>query len=391
MAEDLAQAMGAVHRSLKHDSAELHVSGAARYIDDSPEATGLLHIAFGQSAKAHARILSMDLEPVRRAPGVALVLTAADIPGENNVGPVRHDDRLFADGRVECVGQSLFAVAATSIEAARRAAKLAQVVYEALPAAITIDQAREMDLKIEDDQIMARGDAAAALAASPRRLQGELEIGGQDHFYLEGQISLATPGEDGRVHIACSTQHPSEVQHLVAHVLGVSQALVTVEVRRMGGGFGGKETQAALGAAAAALVVAAVMPADTTEATLAEMFSTGVLTAAFFASAKASAMRSATRAPATGVAADTICWRVASHLRAGFFQPRSWLMQAALMAACLAPAAWALAARTQAATQASTSVCRRSSASSGPMCHPVTPSATVSTRPPVEATMGTVP
>ena len=198
----------------------------------------------------------MDLEPVRRAPGVVLVLTAADIPGENNVGPVRHDDRLFADGLVECVGQSLFAVAATSLEAARRAARLARVVYEPLPAAVTIDQARDAGLLIEDDQVMARGDAAAALAKAPRRLQGELEIGGQDHFYLEGQVSLATPGEDGRMHIACSTQHPSEVQHLTARVLGVSQAQVTVEVRRMGGGFGGKETQAALGAAAAALAAA---------------------------------------------------------------------------------------------------------------------------------------
>ena len=256
MAEDLIQAAGAVARPLKHDSAELHVSGAARYIDDIPEPAGLLHLAFGQSAKAHARIVSMDLEPVRRAPGVVLVLTAADIPGENNVGPVRHDDRLFADGLVECVGQSLFAVAATSAEAARRAARLAEVIYEPLRAAVTIDQAREAGLLIEEDQVMARGDAAAALAAAPRRLRGELEIGGQDHFYLEGQISLATPGEDGRVHIACSTQHPSEVQHLVAQALGVSQALVTVEVRRMGGGFGGKETQAALGAAAAALVAA---------------------------------------------------------------------------------------------------------------------------------------
>ena len=256
MAEDLASAARAVHRALKHDSADLHVSGAARYVDDIPEPKGLLHLAFGQSAKAHARVLSMDLAPVRAAPGVVAVFTAKDIPGENNIGPVRHDDRLFADGLVEYVGHSLFAVAATSVEAARRAARLAEVVYEPLPAAITIDEARAAGLLIEEDQVMARGDVASALAAAPHRVQGRLEIGGQDHFYLEGQVSLATPLEDGRLHVASSTQHPSEMQHLIAQLLGLSQAEVMIEVRRMGGGFGGKETQAVLGAAAAALAAA---------------------------------------------------------------------------------------------------------------------------------------
>jgi xanthine dehydrogenase large subunit len=256
MAEDLAAAVGAVHRPLKHDSADLHVSGAARYVDDIPEPQGLLHLAFGQSEKAHARVLSMDLALVRAAPGVVAVFTAEDIPGENNIGPVRHDDRLFADGLVEYAGQSLFAVAADSFEAARRAARLAEVVYEPLPAAVTIDEARAQDLLIEDDQVMARGDAPASLAAASHRLQGRIEIGGQDHFYLEGQVSLVTPLEGGRLHVASSTQHPSEMQHLIAHLLGLSHAEVTVEVRRMGGGFGGKETQAVLGAAAAALAAA---------------------------------------------------------------------------------------------------------------------------------------
>jgi xanthine dehydrogenase large subunit len=155
---------------------------------------------------------------------------------------------------VICVGQSLFAVAATSIAAARAAAAKAVVEYEDLPAAITIAQARDADLKIEASQRMARGDAAAALAASPQRLKGAFAIGGQDHFYLEGQVALATPGEGGDVHVWSSTQHPSEVQHLVARVLDVPHTSVTIEVRRMGGGFGGKETQASLFAAAAALV-----------------------------------------------------------------------------------------------------------------------------------------
>ena len=243
-----------VHAALPHDSAARHVAGSAVYIDDMPEPAGLLHVAFGLSARAHAKITKMDLSAVRAAPGVVLVLSAEDIPGENDVSPVIHDDRLFAAGEVYCVGQSLFAVAATSIAAARAAATKAVVEYEDLPAAIDIAAARALDLKIESSQRMARGDAQAALAASPRRVQGRFVIGGQDHFYLEGQIALATPREDGDVHVWSSTQHPTEVQHLIARMLGRPDHCVTVEVRRMGGGFGGKETQASLFAAAAALV-----------------------------------------------------------------------------------------------------------------------------------------
>ncbi|AZS20528.1 MULTISPECIES: xanthine dehydrogenase molybdopterin binding subunit [unclassified Caulobacter] len=243
-----------VHAPLPHDSAARHVAGSAVYIDDMPEPAGLLHVAFGLSTKSHAKITRMDLSAVRAAPGVVLVISAEDIPGENDVSPVIRDDRLFADGEVYCVGQSLFAVAATSLAAARAAAAKAVVDYEDLPAAVDITTARAMDLKIEASQRMARGDAQAALAAAPRRVQGQFAIGGQDHFYLEGQIALATPREDGDVHVWSSTQHPTEVQHLIARVLGKPDHCVTVEVRRMGGGFGGKETQASLFAAAAALV-----------------------------------------------------------------------------------------------------------------------------------------
>ncbi|WP_375380973.1 xanthine dehydrogenase molybdopterin binding subunit [uncultured Sphingomonas sp.] len=246
----------AVSRSLPHDSAEGHVAGLARYADDLSEPAGMLHCAFGQSVMAHARVASIDLAPVRAAPGVVAVFAAGDIPGDNDVSPVAHDDRLFADGEVVCVGQSLFLVAATSAIAARRAALLAVVDYEPLPHVVTIADAQAAGSLIEASQRMARGDAKAALAASPHRLSGTLEMGGQDHFYLEGQIAVATPGEDGQVHILSSTQHPSEIQHLVARVLGVNHAAVTVEVRRMGGGFGGKETQASLFAAGAALVAA---------------------------------------------------------------------------------------------------------------------------------------
>ncbi|MEJ2456826.1 MAG: xanthine dehydrogenase molybdopterin binding subunit [Novosphingobium sp.] len=237
-----------------HDSAFLHVTGEARYADDLAEPADMLHLAFGQSSEAHARIVSLDLSDVLADEGVVAVFTAADIPGSNDVSPFAGDDRLLADGEVTSHGQPVFLVAATSQRAARKAARLGKVSYEPLPATITMADARREQSLIEPTQRMARGDAAAALEASPHRLSGCFEMGGQDHFYLEGQIAVATPGEDGQVHVFSSTQHPSEVQQLVAHMLGRSSADVTVEVRRMGGAFGGKETQAALFAAAAALV-----------------------------------------------------------------------------------------------------------------------------------------
>ncbi|KQM19700.1 xanthine dehydrogenase molybdopterin binding subunit [Novosphingobium sp. Leaf2] len=239
-----------------HDSARLHVSGAARYADDVAEPADLLHLAFGQSAQACGRIVAMDLSDVWAADGVVAVFTAADIPGENNVGPVVHDDRLLADGEVISHGQPLFLVAATSQRAARKAARLGKVTYDIAEPILTIARARAAASLIEPTQRMARGDAEAALVQAPHRLSGGFAMGGQDHFYLEGQVALATPGEDGQIHLLSSTQHPSEVQHLVAGLLNLSSADVTVEVRRMGGAFGGKETQAALFAAAAALVAA---------------------------------------------------------------------------------------------------------------------------------------
>lgn len=239
-----------------HDSAHLHVTGLARYADDAPEPVDMLHLAFGQASETSARIVSMDLSAVLAAEGVVAVYTAADIPGENNTGPVRHDEGLLADGDVLFPDQPLFLVAATSQKAARKAARLGNVVYEPRQAAVSMAEARAAGSLIEPTQRMARGDAAAALGAAPHRISGHFAMGGQDHFYLEGHVSVATQGEDGQVHILCSTQHPSEVQHLVAHLLGVPSADVTVEVRRMGGGFGGKETQATSFAAAAALVAA---------------------------------------------------------------------------------------------------------------------------------------
>jgi len=237
----------------RHDSAEGHVAGSARYVDDMPEAPGTLHLAFGLATEGHASLLGLDLGAVRTAPGVIAVFTAADIPGINDVSPVAHDDKLFAEDEILYPGQPMFVVAAISHRAARVAARLAKAEYDPRPALVTIAQAEEAASLIEFTQRMARGDADAALAAAAHRISGSVEIGGQEHFYLEGQAALATPGEAGAVHVLSSTQHPSEVQHLIAKVLALSSADVTVEVRRMGGAFGGKETQAAACAAAAAL------------------------------------------------------------------------------------------------------------------------------------------
>ncbi|NVJ98837.1 MAG: xanthine dehydrogenase molybdopterin binding subunit, partial [Alphaproteobacteria bacterium] len=250
----LSEIQGAVHKDLRHDSAHKHVSGEAVYIDDLPEPKDMLHIYVAMSTKAHARITGIDLTAVKSAKGVACVIGAEDIPGHNDVSPFAGDDPLFADGLVEYIGQPIFAVAATSLDLARAAASRAEISYEELPHFTTIDEALAAESAIEPMQTMGQGDAADALASAPKRLQGSFRIGGQDHFYLEGQIAFATPMEDGDVHVFSSTQHPSEVQHLVAHVLGRPTNAVTVEVRRMGGGFGGKETHPAMFAAMASLV-----------------------------------------------------------------------------------------------------------------------------------------
>ncbi len=246
---------GGVHQARAHDSAWRHVSGEAAYIDDLPAPAGMLHVYLGISARAHARILRMDLDAVRQAPGVVLVLIAEDVPGVNDVSPThRHDEPLLATTVVEYVGQPLFAVAALTRDQARRAARLAVVEYEDLPAALDVEAARPGGKLVTEPLTLKRGDAAAALAAAPRRVGGKITIGGQDHFYLEGQIGMAIPGEDDEVLVYSSTQHPSEIQHMVAIVLGVPNNAVTVECRRMGGGFGGKETQGNLFACIAAIV-----------------------------------------------------------------------------------------------------------------------------------------
>ena len=243
---------GGVARAVAHDSAIKHVTGEARYIDDLAEPEGLLHAYLGISAKAHARISHVDLAPVRAAPGVVDVITADDVPGENDVSPThRHDEPLLATGRVHYAGQPIFAVAARTRDQARRAARLAVIEYDEQTAVLDVTEAEEL---VTEGMTMQRGDARSAIGEGPRSLTGRLRMGGQDHFYLEGQIGMALPGEDDEVTVLSSTQHPSEVQTMVAQVLAIPAHAVTVEVRRMGGGFGGKETQGNLFACVAAIL-----------------------------------------------------------------------------------------------------------------------------------------
>src|SRR5271163_5239604 len=250
---DLAIATAVVHKPLPHDSAVLHVQGAANYVDDIGEPVGTLHIAIGMADKACGRLKAMGLDPVRAAPGVVVVLTATDIPGRNDVAPVFADEPLFADQKVMFHGQALFAVVARTRDEARRAARLARIDIEAKTPAVTIVDALVTGARVQDDYAFGRGDAAAAIGRAAHRLAGEFTIGGQEHFYLEGQASFAFPGEGDEMTVHASTQDPTEVQHVVARVLGIPDAFVTVETRRMGGGFGGKESQACQWAAIAAL------------------------------------------------------------------------------------------------------------------------------------------
>jgi len=239
-----------------HESAELHVLGQATYTDDIPELQGTLHAALGLSSKAHARITAMDLAPVRSAPGVVAVYTAADIVGTNDCGPIIHDDPILSAGEVMYVGQPIFIVVADTHDSARRAARKAVVTYDELPAIFTPQEAKAANSYVLPPMQLKRGDYQTAFEMAPRVVKGQLFVGGQEQFYLEGQIAYAIPKEDNGMLVQCSTQHPSEMQHVVAHAIGVHSHKVQVECRRMGGGFGGKESQSALWAASAGIAAA---------------------------------------------------------------------------------------------------------------------------------------
>jgi len=247
------QPIGSAGEALAHESAVLHVTGSASYIDDLPELRRTLHAAIGLATAAHARVQSINLDAVRAAPGVVAVLTADDIPGLNDFGPVVHDDPIFATSEVQFHGQALFAVLAEDMHAARAAARLAQVEYEALPAVLSVDDALEAGTRVLPDVSLRQGEVDGALAKAAHRLSGTVRHGGQDHFYLETHIAYAIPQEDNTMKVYSSSQHPGEVQLQVAHALGVDAKDVVVECRRMGGGFGGKESQPGQIAAIAAI------------------------------------------------------------------------------------------------------------------------------------------
>ncbi|KUJ73762.1 aldehyde oxidase [Ruegeria marisrubri] len=253
--KDTVSITGSAHTDQTHDSAVKHVTGRADYTDDIALPEGSLHAYLGVSDVAHAKLLDIDFTEVLAMPGVVGVLTAADIPGANDISPTGlKDEPVFPTDEIQFHGQPLFAVVAETRDIARRAAERAQVAYETLPHALDPVAAQKAGyphvtapLKLE------RGNVSAAQADAPHRIRGRMRVGGQDHMYLEGQIALAIPGEDDDVIVHCSTQHPSEAQHMVAHVLGVPSNAVVVNVRRMGGGFGGKESQMNLFCAVAAL------------------------------------------------------------------------------------------------------------------------------------------
>ncbi|WP_218508312.1 xanthine dehydrogenase molybdopterin binding subunit [Variovorax sp. dw_308] len=245
--------------SRPHESAQLHVAGEATYIDDIPELAGTLHCALGLSPVANGRLTGMNLEAIRAIPGVVAVLSAQDIPGTNDCGSIIHDDPILCAGDIRHLGQPVFAVIAESRDIARRAAAKAKSVLtiEAEPPVLTPRQAHEKGQYVLPPMHLARstneGGARAAIARAPHRLKGSFDVGGQEQFYLEGQISYAIPKEAGAMHVYCSTQHPSEMQHMVAHALHLHANEVHVECRRMGGGFGGKESQSGLFACVAAI------------------------------------------------------------------------------------------------------------------------------------------
>ena len=244
---------GRVHASRRHDSALKHVTGQALYIDDMPEPPGTLHAALVLSPVAAGRLRGLDVAAAGAAPGVVAVLTAADIPGPNNIAGHGRSEPLFAADTVMFAGQPLALVVAATLDEARAAAALVKPDIEPGEAILDIATARRREAWVQPPSTIVRGDPDGALAAAPHRLSASFKVGGQEHFYLEGQIAFALPGEDGDVVVHSSTQHPTEVQHVCAEILGYDFNRITTVVRRLGGAFGGKESNASWVAAAAAL------------------------------------------------------------------------------------------------------------------------------------------
>lgn len=233
-----------VGKSITHESAHLHVSGKANYVDDIPEVEGTLYAGLGLAEIANGKIINMDLSAVWQAEGVVSVLTGIELL-HNNCGPVVADEPIIATDTVSFFGQVIFVVVAKTYQQAQQASRLAKVTYEALEPILTIEQAIARQSWILPPVQITAGDANAKLAVAPYRLQGMAQVGGQEHFYLEGQICYAYPKEEDMLQVLCSTQHPTEMQLLISEAVGYGMHQVSVEVRRMGGGFGGKESQSA--------------------------------------------------------------------------------------------------------------------------------------------------
>ena len=234
------------NKVVAHESAQLHVTGDATFVDDIKQLEDTLFVALFTSEKAHANILSIDFSAVKCSAGVVSVITAQDIPGTNDCGPIVHDDPILADSVVNYIGQPIFAVIADSFLNARKAVKKGKVLYQELDAVFDVRVADQKKSYVLPPMILKTGDVQSQFEKSGNQLQGEFDVGGQEHFYLEGQIAYAVPKEDGCLHLWCSTQHPTEMQHLVAKCCLLDANQVVVEMRRMGGGFGGKESQSAL-------------------------------------------------------------------------------------------------------------------------------------------------
>ena len=235
------QFQGAVGLSIEHDSAQMHVQGSAKYIDDMLEPSGTLHVAFALSEVAHGNIIRIDIESAKKADGVHSVLLAEDIE-HLMIGPILHDEPILANNEVLFYGQAIAAVLAETHDQAKKAALLVQAKIEELEAVVTVEQALEKKSFLDDPIVVSTGDSQTAIKKAKNTLNGSLSIGGQEHYYLEGQVAISIPTENNEMVVHSSTQNPTEVQHLVAHVLDVPQNAIEVVTRRMGGGFGGKET-----------------------------------------------------------------------------------------------------------------------------------------------------
>ena len=238
----LAQPASGVSRP--HESARAQVAGSATYVDDIPEVRGTLHAAPILSNVAHGRLLGVDTSAALAMSGVRGVVLVADIPGDPVLAAFAHDEPVFARDKVEHIGQVIGLVVADTVMQARRAARKVKLSIEPLPPLLSPRDAHAAGSYVLPPVTVRRGEPDKALAASKHRLEGQLEVGGQEHFYLEGQVAYALPLEQDQWWIYSSTQHPGEIQHWVSHALGLENNAVTVECRRMGGGFGGKETQA---------------------------------------------------------------------------------------------------------------------------------------------------